>query len=195
MQYCHFVYTLVSLIGPRDPYRLLKCCTQYASKYGKLSSGHRTGKGQFSFQSQRKAMPKNVQPMHNCTHFTSQHSNAQNSPSQASIVREPRTSRCSSWIQKRQRNERSNCQHPLDHRKSKRVPENIYFCFIDCTKAFVDHNKLWKILKEMGIPDHLPPEKSVCRSRSNSQNQTWNNRLVPNWERSTSRLQIVTLLI
>ena len=40
---------------------LWKCCTQYASKFGKLSSGHRTGKGQFSFQSQRKAMPKNVQ--------------------------------------------------------------------------------------------------------------------------------------
>ena len=40
---------------------LLKCCTQYASKSGKLSSGHRTGKGQFSFQSQRKKMPKNVQ--------------------------------------------------------------------------------------------------------------------------------------
>ena len=45
----------------------------------------------------------------------------------------------------------------MDHRKSKRIPENIYFCFIDYTKAFdcVDHNKLWKILKEMGIPDHL----------------------------------------
>ena len=40
---------------------LWKCCTQYASTFGKLSSGHRTGKGQFSFQSQRKAMPKNVQ--------------------------------------------------------------------------------------------------------------------------------------
>ena len=40
---------------------LLKCCTQYASKFGKLRSGHRTGKGQFSFQSQRKAMPKNAQ--------------------------------------------------------------------------------------------------------------------------------------
>ena len=38
-----------------------KCCTQYASKFGKLSSGHRTGKGQFSFRSQRKAMPKNAQ--------------------------------------------------------------------------------------------------------------------------------------
>ena len=39
---------------------LLKCCTQYASKFGKLSSGHRTGKVQFSFQSQKKAMPENV---------------------------------------------------------------------------------------------------------------------------------------
>ena len=45
----------------------------------------------------------------------------------------------------------------LDHGKSKRVPENIYFCFTNYAKAFdcVDHNKLWKILKELGIPDHL----------------------------------------
>ena len=40
---------------------LWKCCTHYASNFGKLSSGHRTGKGQFSFQFQRKAMPKNAQ--------------------------------------------------------------------------------------------------------------------------------------
>ena len=40
---------------------LWKCCTQYANKFGKLSSGHRAGKGQFLFQSQRKAMPKNAQ--------------------------------------------------------------------------------------------------------------------------------------
>ena len=39
----------------------VKGCCQYASKFGKLSSGHRIGKGQFSFQSQRKAMPKNAQ--------------------------------------------------------------------------------------------------------------------------------------
>ena len=44
--------------------------TQYASKSGKLSSGHRTGKGQFSFQSQRKAMPKNAQTT---TQFHSSH--------------------------------------------------------------------------------------------------------------------------
>ena len=94
---------------------------------------------------------------HNCTHLTCQLTNAQNSPSQASTVHEPRTSRCSSWIQKRQRNQRSNFQHPLDHQKSERVSEDICFCFIDSTKAFecMDHNKLWKILKQMGIPDHL----------------------------------------
>ena len=40
---------------------LFKCCTQYVSKFGKLNHGHRTGKGQFSFQSQRKDMAKNVQ--------------------------------------------------------------------------------------------------------------------------------------
>ena len=41
--------------------------------------------------------------------------------------------------------------------KARNFQKNIYFCFIDYAKAFdcVDHNKLWKILKEMGIPDHL----------------------------------------
>ena len=57
-------------------------------------------------------------------------------------------------------------------KKTREFQKNIYFCFIDYAKAFecVDHNKLWKILKEMGIPDHLnlPLEKSVCRSGSNS---------------------------
>ena len=41
--------------------------------------------------------------------------------------------------------------------KAREFQKNIYFCFIDYAKAFdsVDHNTLWKILKEMGIPDHL----------------------------------------
>ena len=55
--------------------------------------------------------------------------------------------------------------------KSNRIPEKHCFCFIDYAKAFdcVNHNKLWQILKEMGISDnlYLSPEKSVCRSRSN----------------------------
>ena len=42
-------------------------------------------------------------------------------------------------------------------KKQREFPKNIYFCFIDYAKAFdcVDHNKLWKIFQEMGIPDHL----------------------------------------
>ena len=51
----------------------------------------------------------------------------------------------------------SNGQHLLDIGKAKEFQKNIYFCFINYTKAFhyVHHNKLWKILQEMGIPDHL----------------------------------------
>ena len=67
--------------------------------------------------------------------------------------------------------------------------KNIYFCFIDYTKAFdcVDHNNLENSSRDENTrPPYLPPETSVCRSRSNSENQTWKNRLVPNQERSTS---------
>ena len=87
---------------------------------------------------------------------------------------------------KRQRNQRPNCQYLLDHRKMKRILKNVYFCFIDCAKAFdcVDHNKLWKILKKIGIPDYLTPKKPVYRSRSNSYKWTWKHELVPNWERT-----------
>ena len=76
--------------------------------------------------------------------------------SQASTVPEPRTSRCTNWIQKRQRNQRSNCQHPLNHRKSKGISgKNIYFFFVDYAKAFVWITNLWNILKEIRVPDHL----------------------------------------
>ena len=83
-------------------------------------------------------------------------------------------------------------------KKVRAFQKSIYFCFIDYAKAFdyVDHNKLENSSRDRNTrPPDLPPEKSVCRSRSNSWNWTWNNRLVPDWERSTSRLYIVTLLI
>ena len=57
-------------------------------------------------------------------------------------------------------------------KRQEKVQKNIYFCFIDNAKVFdyVDQNKLWKILKIGGNtrPPDLPPEKSICRSRSNS---------------------------
>ena len=95
--------------------------------------------------------------LYNCTHFTFWKGYTQNHSSQDSAICELRTSRCTNWVQKRQRNQRSNCQKSLDHGKSKEFQENIYFCFIDYTKAIdcVDYNKLLKILKEMGILDHL----------------------------------------
>ena len=55
--------------------------------------------------------------------------------------------------------------------KATEFQRNTYFCFIDYEKAFdcVDHNKLWKILRDGNTrPPDLPPEKSVFRSRSNS---------------------------
>ena len=86
--------------------------------------------------------------------FTCQQGNAQNPPSQASIVCELRTSRCAIWIQKSQRNQRSNCQHLLDHRKSKGLQKNISFVtMLKPLTVWVTAN--WIILKEMGIPDHL----------------------------------------
>ena len=56
----------------------------------------------------------------------------------------------------KERNQTSNCQHPLDHRKSKRIKEkHLLLCHWLRQCLWVDHNKLWTILKEMGIPDHL----------------------------------------
>ena len=56
-----------------------------------------------------------------------------------------------------QRNQRPTCQHPLDHQKNKRVPEKHLLLLYWLCQSFdcVDHNKLWKILKEMGIPNYL----------------------------------------
>ena len=61
----------------------------------------------------------------------------------------------------------------------------------------MDQNKLWKILNEMRIPrkPYLLPENPASKSTSNSENWTWNNELVPNWERSMSSLYIVILLL
>ena len=83
--------------------------------------------------------------------------------------------------------------------KAREFQKNIYFCFIDYVNAFdcMAHNKLWKILKEMGIPDHL-----TCLLRHLYAGQEATVRTghgTTDWfqreKRSTSRLYIVTLLI
>ena len=80
--------------------------------------------------------------------------------------------------------------------KAREFQKNIYFCFIDYSKAFdcVDHNKLWKTLQEMGIPDHL-----ICLLRNLYAGQEATVRTghgttdwFPNRKKSTSRLCIVS---
>ena len=82
--------------------------------------------------------------------------------------------------------------------KKQEFQKNIYFCFIDHAKAFdcVDHSKLLKILKDMGIQDHLT---YLLRTLYAGQEATVGTAHAttdfPIWERSRSRLYIVTLLI
>ena len=179
---------------------LWKCCPQYASKFGKLSSGHWTGKDQFSFQSQRKTMPKNAQTTaqlyssHTLVMFKipqarlQQYMNCELADVQAGFrkgrgTRDQTANIC--WIIK----------------KAREFQKNIYFWFIDYIKAFncVDHNKLWKILKEMGIPDHLTCllnwTETYMQVKKQQLDLDMDHRLVPNRKRSTSRLYIVTMHI
>ena len=115
-----------------------------------------TGLGKISFHSNTKEghCLRILKLSHNCTHFTYQQGNAQNK----TRLQQYMNQECTSWIQKRQRNYISNCQHFWIIEKAREFQkQKIYFCFIDYAKAFdcVDHNKLWKLLKEMGTPDHL----------------------------------------
>ena len=92
-----------------------------------------------------------LKPPHNCTHLT--RSNAQNSPSQASadVNHELRDVQAGFRKGRGTRDQIANICWII--KKARECQENIYFCFIDYSKAFysVDHNKLWKILKGVGI--------------------------------------------
>ena len=122
------------------------------------NSAMATGLEKVSFHSNTKERQcqRKFKLLQNCVHVTWQQHNAQNPSSQASAVCEQRNSRCTSQIQKSYRNQRSNCQY-LIIEKAREFQKSIYFCFINQTKDFdfVNHNKLWKILQKMGIPDHL----------------------------------------
>ena len=109
-----------------------------------------TGLEKVSFHSNPKE--KQCQRMfklpHNCIHLTCQQSSAQNSPSQADVQGGFRKGRGT-------RDQIASIRQIIA--KAREFQKNIYFCFTDNAKAFdcVDHNKLWRILKEVGIPDHL----------------------------------------
>ena len=83
--------------------------------------------------------------------------------------------------------------------KAREFQENIYFCIIDYAKAFdcVDHNKLWEIFKEIEIQTTLPASWQIYTQVKKQQLKLDMEQLdmVPNWERSMSRLYIITLFI
>ena len=123
---------------------LSKCCTQYASKFGKLSGDHRTGKGQFSFQSQ-KGNAKEYSHYHTIALIShaskvifkilqarlQQYMNCELPDVQAGFRKVRGT-----------RNQIANICWII--KKAREFQKNIYFCFVDYAKAFdcVDHNKL-----------------------------------------------------
>ena len=67
-------------------------------------------------------------------------------------------------LEKAEESEIKICQYQLTHRKTKRIPENIYFCFIDYAKTFNcgHHNELWKILQEMEYQTTWPASWETC---------------------------------
>ena len=144
---------------------LLKCCTQYISTFGKLSSGHWTGKGQFSFQSKEGQCQTVVLISHASKVMLKV---LQARPRQYVNLELPDVQ--AGFRKGRTRDQIANICWIIE--KARKFQKNIYFCFTDCTKAFdcVDHNKLCKILSRDGNirSPCLSLEKPVCRPRSNS---------------------------
>ena len=153
---------------------LWKCCTQYVSKFGKLNSGHRTGKGQFSFQFQRKTMPKSAQYS---TIALISHANK--------VMLKVLQARFQKYVNhelpdvQAEFNKGNGTRHQIANirwiiRKAREFQKNIYYLLL-----LYWHPKpltVWtttncgKFFKRDGNirPPYLPPEKSVCRSKSNS---------------------------
>ena len=183
---------------PVELFQILKddMPAQYASKFGRLRSGHRTGKGLFSFQSQTKVMPKNVQTT---TQLHSSHtlaSNAQNSPSQASTVREPWTSRCSNWIYKRQRtrDQIANIHWIIKKESSRKTSTSLnWLCqshWLCGSQETVENSSRWEY--QTTWPASWETYRQVRKQQLelDMEQQTGSK-----WKRSTSSLYIVTLLI
>ena len=154
---------------------LLKYCTQYSSKFGKHSRGHRTGRGQFSFQSQRKAMPKNIQTS---AQFHSSHTLA------SKVMLKILQARLQQYVN----HELPDVQ--AGFRKGRGIRDqvaNIHWIIEKARKKFPEKHllllyclceSLWLCRSQQSVenssrggntrPPHLPPEKSVCKSISNS---------------------------
>ena len=170
---------------------LWKCCTQYASKFGKLSSGHRTGKMSVFIPIPKKGNAKGCSKYH-IVALTSCASKVMLKILQA------RLQQCVNWelldvkaeFRKGRgtRDQTANIQ--LDHRKNKGIPEKHISAALTTLKPLT----VW-ITKSWDYQPTLPASWETCLQVKKQQNWIWNNRLVPNWERSMSKLYIVTLLI
>ena len=152
---------------------LWKCFTQQASKFGKVSSGHRTGKLSVFISFPKKGNTKECSNYCTIAHISH--------PSKVMLkILHARLQQyvnhelpdVQAGFRKRQRNQRSNCQHLLDHWKSKRVPEkHLFLLYWVC-------QSLWLCGSQQTVenssrdgntrPPDMPVEKSVCRSGSNS---------------------------
>ena len=148
-----------------------KCCTQYASKFGELSSGHRVEKVRFHHNSKERQAKEcsNYHTISPISHTIKgmliilqarlqQYVNHELLDVQAGFrkgrgTRDQIANICC-IIKKAREFQEKRTKNKTNIQTNKK---NIYFCLIDNAKAFdcVDHNKLWKILQEMGIPDHL----------------------------------------
>ena len=192
---------------------LLNCCTQYAGKFGKLSSGYRTGKGQFSFQYKRKALPKNVpttRQLHSFCMLVRLGSKFFNPDFNSTWTKNYQMFRLDL-----ERAEEPEIELPtsIHHRKSKDLKKKkkkpsasltMWKPLLWITKNlgkfffffFFFFNKLRKILKELEYQTTLPVSWETC-----IQDKKW--QLEPDLEqltgsklgKSISRLYIVTLLI
>ena len=151
---------------------LWKCCTQYTSTFGKLSSGHRTGKRSVFIPIPKKGNAKECSNY--CTIALISH--ASKVMLKILQVRLPQYMKSElPDVQAGFRKGRGTRDQIANIRwiikKAREFQKNIYFCFIDYAKAIdcVDHNKLWKILRDGHTrPPDLPLKKPVCRSGSNT---------------------------
>ena len=113
-------------------------------------------------------MFKMFELLYNCAHLTCQQSNAQNSLSQASTVCKLRTSRCSSWIQKAQKNHKPSCQHPLDHIKkqenSRKTSTSASLTMLKPLAVWITTN-CGKFLKTLEYQLTLPASFETCMSQ------------------------------
>ena len=153
-------------------YRMIlwKCCTQYASKFEKLSSGHRTGTGQFSFHFPKKGNAKECSNYHTIA-LISHASEVMLKILQARLQQDASYQMFKLVLEKAEEPEIKLPTSVGSSKKATEFQKNIYFCFIDYAKDSdcMDHNKLENSERDGNTrPPYLPPEKSVRSSRSNS---------------------------